>query len=104
MKQSFWDLINGEIPVLVDFSAEWCAPCRMMPPILKKVKEYFGDKIKIITIDTDKNPQISAKYQIQAVPTLMLFRNGQILWRQAGVVQAYQLIELLKYYLPDLAN
>ncbi len=99
MKKSFSELINGQTPVLVDFSAEWCAPCRMMPPILKQVKQFFGDKIKIITIDIDKNPVVAGQYQIQAVPTLILFKEGKILWRQAGVVPAHQLIEQLKYFL-----
>lgn len=99
MKKSFSELINDKVPLLVDFSAEWCAPCRMMPPILKQVKQFFGDKIKIITIDVDKNPIVAGQYQIQAVPTLILFKEGRVLWRQAGVVPAHQLIELLKYYL-----
>jgi thioredoxin 1 len=99
MKAKFEDLIKSNLPVLVDFSAQWCAPCRMMPPILKEIKAHFGDKIRIITIDVDKNPKIAAKYQIQAVPTLILFRNGEVLWRQAGVVPARELIPLLKYYI-----
>ncbi len=99
MKKSFSELINDKVPLLVDFSAEWCAPCRMMPPILKQVKQFFGDKIKIITIDVDKNPIVAGQYQIQAVTTLILFKEGRVLWRQAGVVPAHQLIELLKYYL-----
>jgi len=98
MKESFWDIINGPTPVLVDFSAEWCAPCRMMPPILKEIKNHFGDKIRIITVDVDKNPQVAAQYQIQAVPTLVLFKNGQAVWRQSGVVPAHQLIPMLQQY------
>jgi thioredoxin 1 len=71
----------------------------MMPPILKQIKQHFGDKIRIITIDVDKNPQIAAQYQIQAVPTLILFKNGKDVWRQPGVVPAHQLIPILEYYL-----
>ncbi len=98
MKETFWELINGTTPVLVDFSAEWCAPCRMMPPILKEIKNHFGEKIRIITVDVDKNPQVAAQYQIQAVPTLVLFKNGQAVWRQSGVVPAHQLIPLLEQF------
>ncbi len=98
MAEKFWDIINGDTPVLVDFSAEWCAPCRMMPPILKQVKDHFGDKIRIITVDVDRNPQVAQQYMIQSVPTLILFKKGQVLWRQSGVVPANQLIPHLQYY------
>ena len=99
MAEKFNDLINGNIPVLVDFSAEWCAPCRMMPPILKQLKEHFGEKIRIITVDVDRNPVVAQKYGIRSVPTLILFRNGQALWRQSGVVPANQLIPVIANYI-----
>ena len=83
---SFGSIIKSNIPVLIDFYADWCAPCKMVAPVLKEVKAHYGDKIKIIKIDVDKNPQISVKYQIRGVPTLMIFKDGQLQWRQAGVV------------------
>ena len=95
---SFNDIINSDKPVLIDFSAEWCQPCRMMPPILKEVKNNLGDKIRILKIDVDKNPAIAQKYQIRSVPTLMIFRKGQILFNQPGVVPANQLTEIVKQY------
>ena len=99
MAEKFNDLINGNTPVLVDFSAEWCAPCRMMPPILKQLKSHFGDRLRIITVDVDRNPFVAQKYVIRGVPTLILFRNGQILWRQAGVIPANQLIPILSRFI-----
>ncbi len=95
---SFNDIINSDIPVLVDFSAEWCAPCRMMPPILKEVKDHFGDKIRVIKIDVDKNPAVAQRYMIRSVPTLMIFKNGEVLFSQAGVIPAAQLAEIVRQY------
>ena len=91
----FSQLINGDKPVLVDFSAEWCGPCKMMPPILKEVKNHLGDKVTIIKIDIDKSPQTASAYEIQSVPTLVLFKQGQVKWRQSGVVPANHIEQVL---------
>lgn len=93
---TFNDLINGDKPVLVDFFATWCGPCKTQAPILEDVKQRIGDAASIIKIDVDKNPQAAAKYQIRGVPTLMIFKNGQITWRQSGVFPANELERLLK--------
>jgi len=91
----FNEIINSETPTLVDFSAEWCGPCKMMAPILKEVASKIGDKGRILKVDVDKNPAVSAQYGVQAVPTLILFKKGEIKWRQSGVVQANQLVSLI---------
>lgn len=88
---SFSEVVKSEKPVLVDFYADWCGPCKMMNPILKDVKKKMGDKINIIKIDVDKNTAAATKYNVRGVPTLILFKEGKILWQQAGVVQANQL-------------
>ncbi len=95
----FSQIINGDKPVLIDFSAEWCQPCRMMPPILKQVKQQLGDRIRILKVDVDKNPAIARKYMIQNVPTLMIFKNGEIKFRQAGVIPAQQIIGIVQQFL-----
>jgi thioredoxin 1 len=92
---SFNDLINGETPVLVDFYADWCAPCKVMAPILKDLKTEMGDRLTIIKIDTDKNRAVATKYQIRGIPTLILFRKGEIIWQQSGVVALKQLSALI---------
>lgn len=96
---SFNSIIAENKPVLIDFSAEWCAPCRMMPPILKEVSATLGDDVRVLKIDVDKNPQLAAKLQIQGVPTLVIYKAGKQLWRQSGVVPAHQLIPLLRQYI-----
>ena len=95
----FNDIIQGDKPVLIDFSAEWCQPCRMMPPILKQVKTELGDRIRILKVDVDKNPAIARKYVIQNVPTLMVFKNGEVKFRQAGVIPAQQIISIVRPFL-----
>ncbi len=92
----FNDIISSEKPVLVDFFAEWCGPCKTMSPILKEVKDVLGDTVSIIKLDVDKNPQTANQYQVQGVPTLILFKNSKILWRQSGVVSKNQLIQTLQ--------
>ncbi len=95
----FNDLINGSQPVLVDFSAEWCGPCKAMAPILKDVKRQLDSQVKIIKVDVDKNPAAAQKFQVRGVPTLVLFKNGKLLWRQSGVVPAQQLVSIIKSHI-----
>jgi thioredoxin 1 len=95
---SFSEVINSGKPVLVDFSAEWCGPCKMMAPILKQTKDAIGDKATIIKVDVDKNRETAMQFNIQGVPTLILFKDGQVKWRQSGVVQAGTLVQLLSQY------
>lgn len=97
-KESFGELINGSVPVLVDFSAEWCGPCKMMKPILDQLHQRLGEKVRIIKIDIDKSPAAAQAYQVQSVPTLILFQKGKNLWRQSGVIQAMQLEKIIAQY------
>lgn len=95
MKENLQGLLNGDKPVLVDVFAEWCGPCKMQAPILKEVKDAVGEKVRIIKIDVDKSPAFAAQYQVQGVPTLILFKNGKPVWRQSGVATKHQLISII---------
>lgn len=97
--ETFESLISADKPVLVDFFATWCGPCKMMAPILKDVKDKMGDSIKVIKIDVDKNQRLAAQFNVQGVPTLMVFKNGQTKWRQSGVVQSGQLQQILQQHI-----
>jgi thioredoxin 1 len=96
MNTSFGNIINSEKPVLVDFFATWCGPCKILVPILKEVKDELGDKIGIIKIDVDKNQQLAAQYQVKGVPTMVLFQNGKQVWRQSGVLKKKDIITILQ--------
>ncbi len=96
MKNSFQNIINSETPVLVDFFAEWCEPCKMLAPILKQVKDELGDKVKIVKIDVDKNQPLAQKYKVRGVPTMMLFKNGKNVWRQSGVLQKNDIVKVIQ--------
>ena len=94
-KESFGDIIKGTKPVLVDFHAEWCGPCKMMKPVLEELRNVMGDKIRILKIDVDKNPTVANSMNISGVPTLILFKQGVPIWRQSGVQTAKQLQSII---------
>ncbi|NHM00938.1 thioredoxin [Flavobacterium difficile] len=92
----FQELINGNKPVLIDFFATWCGPCQALAPILVEVKEDLGETVSIIKVDVDKNQEIAAQFQVKGVPTMMLFQNGKMLWRQSGVVSKNEIVSIVK--------
>lgn len=99
--KSFTSHIEGSKPVLVDFFAEWCGPCKMMPPVLSQVKEKMGDSATILKMDIDKNPTFASKYNVQSVPTLIIFKDGNIVWRKTGVIPANEILKHLNFYIAE---
>lgn len=93
---SFQEIISSQRPVLVDFFAEWCGPCKVMAPVLKEVKNTVGENVSILKVDVDKNPQVAASFGVRGVPTLVLFRGGQVKWRRAGITPAAELVEVIR--------
>ena len=95
----FKELVSGATPVLIDFYADWCGPCKMLAPTLKEVKAQLGDQIKLLKIDVDRNQALAQKLGVQGVPTLMIYQNGSLKWRQSGVLPTHQIVSQLKAYL-----
>ena len=95
MSTSFENIIKSEKPVLIDFFATWCGPCKTLAPILKQVKDNLGERITIIKIDVDKNQQLASQYQVRGVPTMILFQNGKQLWRQSGVLSKDEIVKTI---------
>ena len=98
MNSSFKNIIDSSTPVLIDFYADWCGPCKALAPILREVKGELQDDVKIIKIDVDKNQQLASQYQVRGVPTMILFKNQQQLWRQSGVLQKQDLVNIIKQH------
>lgn len=96
MSKSFKNIVASAPVVLVDYFADWCGPCQMLAPILSELKQDLGDAVKIIKIDIDKNQQLAAMQQVQGVPTLVLYKNGEQVWRQSGVIPKHELIKLIQ--------
>lgn len=96
MKSSFFDIIQSETPVLVDFYATWCGPCKTLGPILEQVKDELGDQVKIVKIDVDKNQPLAAQYNVRGVPTMILYKGGKQVWRQSGVLEKSAIVEVVK--------
>ena len=94
--KTFQELIEGDTPVLVDFFAEWCGPCKMMQPILEDTSKQLCGKVKILKVDVDRNPLAASRFQVRGVPTLILFSRGEVVWRQSGVVPAHQLVQIIE--------
>ncbi len=98
-QETFNDIINGAVPVLVDFFAEWCGPCKVMKPVLEQLHQKTENKLRIIKVDIDKSPAAANAFNVQAVPTLLLFKNGQVVWRQAGALPLPQLEKIISSHL-----
>ena len=98
MRANFETIIGSERPVLVDFYAEWCGPCKMQAPVLKDIAAEIGDVVRIIKVDVDKNPKVAAEYQVKGVPTLILFKNGKVQWRQSGMLPKQQILSVINQY------
>ncbi len=96
MKSSFQKIIDSKIPVLVDFFADWCGPCKMLAPILKQVKDELGEDVKIVKIDVDKNQPLANQYQVRGVPTMLLFKDGKQVWRKSGVLQKNDIVSVIR--------
>jgi len=99
MKGNFNQLINGKKPVLIDFHAEWCGPCKMLAPIIKEVSKAMDGKIRIIKIDIDKNQALAQRYQVRGVPTLAIFKNGEVVWKESGLRTKHEIINVINQYL-----
>ncbi len=97
--ETFGSIINGDKPVLVDFTATWCGPCKMMKPVLDELHQKMGDDVRIIKVDIDQSPQAAAFYNVNSVPTLILFQKGNILWRQSGVIPAVSLQKIINQFI-----
>lgn len=95
-KETFRDIINGDTPVLVDFFAEWCGPCKAMKPVLQELHQAMGDKVRILKLDVDKSPATASAFNISGIPTLILFNKGKMVWRQSGVMSVSQLQQVIK--------
>ena len=95
MRSSFKKIISGDVPVLIDFYADWCAPCKALAPVLEQVKQILGEKVKIVKVDVDKNASLANKYQVRGVPTMILFKNGQVVWRQSGVLNKEAILQAI---------
>jgi len=98
MKGNFQKLISGKKPVLIDFHATWCGPCKAQAPILKEVAKETKAKVRVVKIDVDKNQTIAAKYDVRGVPTLALFKNGKVVWKQSGMQTKQQIINVIEQY------
>ncbi|MEN8787982.1 MAG: thioredoxin [Flavobacteriaceae bacterium] len=96
MKASFKKIIAADVPVLIDFYADWCAPCKTLAPILVEVKKQLGDTVKVIKVDVDKNQSLANKFQIRGVPTMVLFKNGEVVWRQSGVLSKEAILQAIQ--------
>ncbi len=99
LNNAFSKIIDADKPVLVDFYADWCGPCRMMPPVLKEIKSRLGDQVQVFKVNVDEHTDVAAHFQVSSIPTLMIFKKGQLLWREPGVKNAGQLQQILNNYI-----